>query len=92
MCPTLITGKTENGGTIYVRYRWGQLSVRLDPRDPAPHGGADGVWILERELDPDGIDGWISFESLREITDGIIDWPEVLSPEIYDEDDDIQIL
>lgn len=30
MCPTIISGKTEEGWTVYARYRWGLLSVRLE--------------------------------------------------------------
>lgn len=56
-CPTIISGKTQDGGTVYVRYRWGHLTVRVDPRDPAPLGGAGGEWILEQQLDPEGLGG-----------------------------------
>jgi hypothetical protein len=80
MCPTTITGRTADGLTVYARYRWGHLSVRVDSRDPAPHGGAGGMWILERQIDPEGLDGFMSYEELRELTSEIIEWPGDLTP------------
>lgn len=87
MCPTIISGKTDDGSTIYCRYRWGRLVIRIDPRDPAPHGGAAGVWILDKQLDPEGIDGCLDYEDLRKITAGIIEWPAEISPGSFDESD-----
>lgn len=68
MCPTIFTGRTADGCTVYARYRWGQLSVRLDPRHPAPDGGAGGTWILERQIDPEGLDGCMTYEELMQHT------------------------
>lgn len=85
MCPTIIVGTTANDWTIYARYRWGHLSVRLDPREPAPFSGALGYWIYEAQLDPNGLDGYISYEYLRELTADIIDWPPELTPRTYDD-------
>lgn len=83
----IITGKTDDDWTIYARYRWGQLSVRIDPRDPPPHGGAAGRWILEKEIDPDGLAGWLTYDELKKITAEIVEWPEALSTKIYDDTD-----
>lgn len=85
MCPTLIAGTTTEGETVYARYRWGRLTVRLDPHHPAPHGGAAGVWIMVKQLDPEGLAGCISYEEIREITDEIIAWPDEITPKIYDD-------
>jgi hypothetical protein len=87
MCPTLVTGTTNEGATVYVRYRWGRLTVRLDPRDPAPHGGAAGVWIMFKELDPGGLAGCLTYDEIRELTAEIIEWPEELSPQIFAENE-----
>lgn len=87
MCPTIISGKTEEGWTVYARYRWGLLNVRLDQRDPPPQGGAAGERLLEKQLDPEKIDGCISYEDLRKITAGIIEWPVEISPGSFDESD-----
>ena len=87
MCPTIILGKTADGGTVFARYRWGHLSVRYDERDPAPHGGAAGVRILEKQLDPEGIDGCLDYDELKAISAEIIDWPSKISPGSFDDDD-----
>jgi hypothetical protein len=83
MCPTIITGTTTEGATIYVRYRWGRLVIRLDHQNPPILGGAAGTWILDKQLDPEGIDGCLTYEALREHTAEIIDWPEEISPKTY---------
>lgn len=87
MCPTLVTGTTDDGWTVYARYRWGMLSIRLDPRNPAPHSGAEGTWIMAKQLDPAGLDGCMSYEKLREITADIIDWPAEITPKIFDDNE-----
>ncbi len=87
MCPTTIIGKTSDGWTVYARYRWGMLSVRLDPRDPVPNCGAEGTWILSKQLDPDSLDGCLYYDELKEHTAEILEWPDELSPKIHDEND-----
>lgn len=79
MCPTTIIGRTFDGSTVYARYRWGHLSIRLDHRDPPPHGGASGKWIMEKQLDPTGLGGCLDYAELREITAHIVEWPDELS-------------
>lgn len=76
-CPTIVVGKTDDGGTVYARYRWGCLSVRIDPRDDPPQGGAGGAWVFNRKYGNE-YDGCISYEELREITQGEIEWPDHL--------------
>jgi hypothetical protein len=90
MCPTIIVGTSTEGETVYVRYRWGRLTVRIDPRDPAPNGGAAGVWIMFKELDVEGLAGCISYDEIRELTSEMIDWPEELSPMPPNQTDDDQ--
>ncbi len=86
MCPTIVTGRTAEGVTVYVRYRWGNLSVRIDPREPAPNAGAEGMWILALQLDPEGLDGWLSYEEVKQHTAEILVWPEELTPRNFDDD------
>lgn len=92
MCPTIIIGRDENGSTIYARYRWGHLSVRLDTREPSPNGGAEGKWIYEQQLDPDGLEGFLTYDELREITAEFIEWPLEVKPRLYDDDGGIEWL
>lgn len=77
-CPTIYTGKTNDGCTIYARYRWGRLSVRIDPCDNPPHDGAEGRWIFERQLG-DEHHGYLDYADLREHTTGLVRWPNELA-------------
>lgn len=85
--PTVISGRTNDGGTICARYRWGRLVIRLDHRDPPILGGAAGRWILDKQLDPDALEGYIRYEEIRELTSELIDWPDQLTPRTYEESD-----
>jgi hypothetical protein len=87
MCPTIISGTTDDGWTVYCRYRWGMLSIRLDPRDSPPHGGAAGQWLMVKQIDPAGLNGCLDYEEIRELTADIIDWPDELTPKVHDEND-----
>ncbi|TAE86024.1 MAG: hypothetical protein EAZ82_12235 [Verrucomicrobia bacterium] len=80
LCPTVVVGKSDDGGTIYARYRWGRLVIRLDPSNPPPHGGAAGAWIMDQQLDPEGLAGCISYDEIRELTSELIEWPDELTP------------
>ena len=75
VCPTIIVGKTDDGYTIYARYRWGYLSVRIDPREDPPYGGAEGTWIFAEQIG-DEYDGCLGYETLVEHTKDLIEWPE----------------
>lgn len=76
LVPTVLVGKTADGWTIHVRYRWGRLVIRLDYREPPPNGGAAGAWIYDQQLDPAGLAGCLSYDELRGLTDHIINWPD----------------
>ena len=89
MCPAIITGTTDDGWTIYARYRWGMLSVRIDPRDPPPDGGASGRWIMDKQIDPEELDGWMDYDDLKMHTAEIVEWPDELTRKIYEEDESI---
>jgi hypothetical protein len=74
-CPNTYSGKTTNGDTIFVRYRWGHLSIRLQPGKTVDDSeGSNGESIFE--LDYGGpFDGMINYSKLRELTEKIIQWP-----------------
>jgi hypothetical protein len=91
LCPTVYVGTTDDGATVYVRYRFGLLSVRMDSRNPAPNGGAGGRRIFEEKLDPKELDGWLEYDDLRKITADWIEWPDELTPRKFDEDDVMEL-
>ena len=76
-CPTLIVGTTDQGETVYARYRWGHLSVRIDPREDPRHDGADGEWIFSEQIGNE-FDGFLAYQKLCELTNGLIEWPNDL--------------
>lgn len=80
-CPSQWEGRTSDSRAIYVRYRWGHLSVRVSrPKDRGPRAGVMGESIVE--LDHGGrYDGTLDYEELIKFTEGVIVWPERETPE-----------
>ena len=74
VCPTVIVGNTDDGCTIYARYRWGHLTVRIDPREAPPFGGAGGTWIFAEQIGGQ-YDGSLDYETLVSLTKDLIEWP-----------------
>lgn len=65
---------TEDGIHIYVRYRWGCLSIGSGKTmDDAVENKNN---LFERPLG-DRLDGWLEYDKLREVTAGLIDWPDL---------------
>lgn len=78
MCPTTIVGRAASGQTLYARYRFGVLSVRFDPRDPAPFNGAWGLVLMEAQLG-EADDSILEYEEIREHSKNVVTWPDELS-------------
>ena len=76
-CPTTYTGVTDGGLTVYARYRWGRLSVRIDASPEPEFDGAAGGEILAKAIG-DKFDGMLSYAELRQQTDGVVEWPDEL--------------
>lgn len=66
-CPAQWEGILEDGQAIYVRYRWGFLSVRVP--------GVEGQEVFGETLG-DFLHGFMTYETLKEKTAGLIQWPE----------------
>lgn len=74
-CPSQWEGKTEDARQIYVRYRWGYLSVRVsEPHDAKEFAGVRGREIFGAQLN-DGLHGFLDYEQLQLATRGVIEWP-----------------
>jgi len=59
-CPSQWQGKLRNGHTIYVRYRWGYLSVRTSEEPTDNYDDAvRGIEIFGEQIG-EGFDGFIS--------------------------------
>jgi hypothetical protein len=74
-CPTVWIGQTIEDHTVYCRYRWGNLSVRLSTQPNPEFAGAGGTCIAEIARGGP-YDGFIDYEDLREATRELIVWPE----------------
>ena len=69
-CPAQWEGETESG-SIYIRFRWGQLSGTLGRTIDEAIGGRP---IFEWD-DVDGKNGFMEYEELKRITGGVLDLP-----------------
>lgn len=74
--PNTFSGKTAEGDTIFARYRWGHLSIRLLPAGVDDgFEGSTGKSILELDHG-ERLDGFIGYEELRRVTREVIQWPD----------------
>ena len=71
-CPSLWEALTDTGHDIYVRYRWGYLSVM--------YGGVMGKEIFGASIG-DNFDGFMTYDELVGYTQHLIDWPEFCGDE-----------
>jgi len=69
-CPSQWDIFTTDDQYIYVRYRWGVLSLTLNFDDPNDE-------IIYCETIGGGFDGCMSTEELKQHTKEILDWSEV---------------
>ena len=71
-CPSQWEGITEDNRQIYIRYRWGNLTIQLGKiGDMDEFAAVGGEYILDIDYGG-GMDGTMDEETLKEITDGII--------------------
>lgn len=87
MCPTVITGITKGGRIIRARYRFGRLVIRIYPRHSIEDSVEAAAWIYDQQIDSSGLGGCLDYQELREITAGLVDWPDELTPNVIDHDD-----
>ena len=73
---------TVDNRQVYVRYRWGHLSVRVapNPGDSDAYAGVNGDEIVGLTYG-DPFNGHIAYDDLKRLTAGVIEWPERETPE-----------
>lgn len=78
-CPSQWEGRLDDGRRIYVRYRWGRLSVRVSdaPTDDTMDA-VGGTEVVGVQLS-DGLDGLLTYEELGAATRGVVEWPAAVS-------------
>lgn len=72
--PAQWEGSTSDGCPIYVRFRWGYLSIRVGPKGGTITDAVRGGEVFGEQIS-DGLDGGLSGAELRKITRGRIEWP-----------------
>ena len=73
-CPSQWEGRTEDGRYVYVRYRWGHLTIGVgdtDIWDAVDRGGE----VFDQYLG-DWLDGFLDYAELKQATQGVVRWPE----------------
>jgi len=77
-CPTQYNGETDDGKYVYIRYRFGKLSMEIDHK------------VIYVGYIGDALDGCISLDKIKELTKDLnIEWPETLDG--WKDDDDEMI-
>lgn len=75
-CPSQWEGKTESG-YVYIRFRWGSLSVRFGSTiEDAIAGPSIFEWH-----DTDDFGGFMEYDELKELTSGVLGLPDAVSSE-----------
>lgn len=74
-CPSQWDGVLDDGRAIYVRYRWGWLSVRVSTKEDAQEefGAVRGEEIFGEQLG-DNWDGVLTTTELINHTSHVLDW------------------
>lgn len=75
-CPSQWEGYTEDNRQIYVRYRWGYLSVRVGPEnDHEEFAAVRGNEIFGQQLGGEYA-GILCYDELQDVTRDRIAWPK----------------
>lgn len=66
-CPSQWEGKTNDNREIYIRYRWGRLSIDLGQEgvEHLKHSDLRGMNVLFEEKIGDEFDGVLEYEELK---------------------------
>jgi hypothetical protein len=65
-CPTQYEGYTEDGRPVYIRYRWGYLSICIGKVGGNVYNAVDGEEIYGEQLG-DGLDGTLDENVILDI-------------------------
>lgn len=74
-CPSQWEGRTDDERLIYVRYRWGYLTISIskpNSRDISDAVNGEPVFDLKHG---DDLSGYMEYEELKKLTQHLIEWP-----------------
>jgi len=80
-CPAQWEGKLEDGRALYVRYRWGELSVGAGEDGGAAIDNSMSEEGFHCERVGEGLDGYMDFEELKAHLYGLLDFGPALEAE-----------
>lgn len=80
-CPSQWEGTLEDGRAIYVRFRWGELSVGVGNHVDGAVRNATSDDAFYADPVSGGLDGYMDFEELKAHLHGLLDFPDALSVE-----------
>lgn len=73
-CPAQWEGETDDSRLVYIRYRWGYLSVRISPANPTSISDAvHGEEIFGEDF-ADSFGGYMENDELRDILVGVVNF------------------
>lgn len=71
-CPSQWEGETDDGREVYVRYRYGHLTVQVGT-ETEPDAVMSDNYIVDVEHG-EGLDGFMDEDELKELTKDTIEW------------------
>lgn len=75
-CPSQWEGSTDEGEFVYARYRGGHMRVDVAPTDLEWSQQGHTNFTVYSEDFGEWLDGYITFEELKEHTKDVLEWPE----------------
>jgi len=76
-CPAQWEGKLDDGRAVYIRYRWGVLTIDAGDTIDEAIAGQHNILIVNSR---DGMGGFMTLADLKEFTKPrewpVIEWPE----------------
>jgi hypothetical protein len=79
--PSQWEGKIDTGNTIYIRYRWGKLSIFISYRPSEDIISAINGYEIFSCMIGDSYDGHLSYLDLINITKDFIEYPNIVVEE-----------
>ena len=74
-CPSQWEGTLDDGRMIYIRFRWGNLTISVSPTPTTDVYDAVGGEVIYSKRTSDGLDGVMDYEEFKSLTKGLLNLP-----------------